>query len=89
MVKVKKKGLNEAETQNLESMIPELAAGATHTAYVKALAAGHTVVRTQGSQIVATSADGQVKVIGTAKPLHKVKKGQSFKIRSDQLHVGA
>lgn len=82
MVQVKKKGLSEAETQNLESMIPELATGATHTAYVKALAAGHTVIRTQGSQLVATNADGEVQVIGAASPLHKVKKGQPFKIRS-------
>lgn len=84
----KKKALTEAETRNLERMIPDLAAGATHAAYVNALASGRTVVRVDGINIVATSASGEKRFVGTAKPRHKVKPGQVFKLGSAQMHAG-
>lgn len=36
-----KKRLTEREIRNLEGEIPTIAAGATHAAYLRALAAGH------------------------------------------------
>lgn len=43
-----KKRLTEREIRNLESEIPAIAAGVTRAAYLRALAAGHTVIKVQG-----------------------------------------
>ncbi len=79
--------LSEEETRNLESMIPELASGATYSAYVRALASGQSVVRVDGEQIIAKSADGSIRVVGQAKPRRKVKAGLAFHIGAAD-HVG-
>lgn len=85
----KKKRLSEAETRNLETMIPELASSATHSAYVNALAAGYTVMREVGTQLVVTRADGTVRVVRQSKPRHKVKAGQVFTLRGAGVTAGA
>jgi hypothetical protein len=85
----KKKGLSEIETRNLEKLIPELASSATYTAYVNALASGYTVMSVKDTQLIATSADGKVRIVRPAKPRHKVKAGQVLKLRGVCAAAGA
>jgi hypothetical protein len=73
--------LSEEAIQNLEGQIPDLAAGATHAAYVRALAAGRTVLHVEGSEIIASQADGSRQVVGEVKPGRKVVVGQVIKVR--------
>ncbi|ASD06968.1 hypothetical protein CD797_32410 [Pseudomonas aeruginosa] len=54
----RKKRLTKREIRNLEDEIPAVAADATHAAYLRALAAGHTVMKVQGNYLVETKADG-------------------------------
>jgi hypothetical protein len=86
--RAKKKTLTEAQTLDCEEMIPSLASTATHTAHLRALASGYAVVLVNGTQIVSKSADGQAKVVGKAKPRHKVKVGQRFKISTVVVNAG-
>lgn len=76
-----KKRLTEQEIRHLEGEIPAVAAGATHTAYVRALAAGHTVMKVQGSNLVESKADGSETVVGCAKPRRKVSVGPAIQVR--------
>ncbi len=76
-----KKTLSEKAIQNLEAQIPDMAAGATHAAFIRALAAGHTVLRVEGSHIVESKADGSSRVVGEAKPRRKVTVGEVLKVR--------
>ena len=73
--------LSEQAMENLEASIAQTAAGATYAAYVRALAAGRTVVRVEGSEIVASSAEGILHVVTKAKPRRKVSMGQVIKVR--------
>lgn len=73
--------LSDEAIEKLETCIPQVAAGATYAAYVRALAAGHTVVRVEGANLVATSADGAVEVLAPAKPKRKVAVGQVIRVR--------
>lgn len=81
------KKLSEEAISNLETRIPEMAAGATSAAYFRALAAGHTVLRVQGTNVVESHADGTVRVIAPTKPRRKVTVGQVIKVR--RMNVGA
>ncbi|KSP29018.1 hypothetical protein APB10_05850 [Pseudomonas aeruginosa] len=75
-----KKRLTEKEIRNLEGEIPAVAAGATRTAYLRALAAGHTVMKVQGSYLVESKADGSATVVGEARPRRKVSVGQTIQV---------
>lgn len=55
--------LNEKEMTFLESHIPELTEKATQRAYFEALAAGHSVVVSEGDQIIEVFPDGTRKVV--------------------------
>ncbi|WP_122516946.1 hypothetical protein [Pseudomonas viridiflava] len=81
MTKVKTSELSEKAIQNLEAHIPEMAAGATYAAYIRALAAGHSVLRVQGSNVVETKADGASRVVAKAKPRRKVTVGQIITVK--------
>lgn len=72
----KKKALNEKEIAKLESMIPEVAVSATRSAHFRALSTGMAVMGVLGQDLVETSADGSVRVVGKAKPRRKVTVGQ-------------
>lgn len=87
MAKIARKKLSEEAIENLEGHIPEIAASATSAAYYRALAAGHTVVQVKGMNVVASDADGNIRVIAEAKPRRKVTVGQVIKVR--RLDVSA
>lgn len=73
--------LSDMALEHLESLIPGLAAGATYAAYVRALAAGHTVLKVERSNIVALTAEGIRQVIAPVKPRRKVTVGEVIKVR--------
>ena len=81
------KKLSEEAISNLEAHIPEMAAGATSAAYFRALAAGHTVLQVQGTNVVALDADGTTRIVATAKPRRKVTVGKVVKVR--RLNISA
>ncbi|WP_281686866.1 hypothetical protein [Pseudomonas citronellolis] len=83
-----KKHLTEREIRNLEGEIPAIATGATRAAYLRALAAGHTVMKVQGSYLVETKADGFVIVVGNAKARRKVNVGQAIQVRRISSSTG-
>ncbi|WP_237142614.1 hypothetical protein [Pseudomonas citronellolis] len=76
-----KKLLSEQEIQNLEDEIPAVAADATRTAYLRALVAGHTVMKVQGTYLVESKADGSEIIVGNAKPRRKVSVGHAIQVR--------
>ncbi|MFK7698475.1 hypothetical protein [Pseudomonas caspiana] len=86
MSKVEDSLLSDRAIEYLEALIPELAAGATHAAYVRALAAGHTVLKVEGSNVVASCAEGQ-QVIASIKPRRKVPVGEVIKVRRLNLDI--
>ncbi|SDH76667.1 carbamoyltransferase N-terminal domain-containing protein [Pseudomonas abietaniphila] len=77
----------EEAISNLEAHIPEMAAGATPVAYFRALAAGHTVLQVQGTNVPALDADGTTRIVATAKPRRKVTVGKVVKVR--RLNISA
>jgi len=81
MASTETNSLSDEAIQNLEDQIPDLAAGATHAAYVRALAAGQTVLHVEGRDIVASQADGSRRVVGEVKAGRKVVAGQVIKVR--------
>ncbi|VXC27049.1 conserved hypothetical protein [Pseudomonas sp. 8Z] len=72
----KKKSLSEKEIAKLESMIPDVAVRATRSAHSRALSTGMAVMGVLGRDLVETSADGSVRIVGKAKPRRKVTVGQ-------------
>lgn len=86
MSKVEDSLLSDRAIDYLEALIPEQAAAATHTAYVRALAAGHTVLRVEGSNVVASHADSH-QVIASVKPRRKVTIGEVIKVRRLDLDI--
>lgn len=81
----RKKRLTKREIRNLEDEIPAVAADATHAAYLRALAAGHTVMKVQGNYLVETKADGSAIVVGNAKPRRKVSVGHAIQVRRGSI----
>lgn len=81
------KTLSEEAISSLEAHIPEMAAGATSAAYFRALAAGHTVLQVQGTNVVALDADGTTRIVAKAKPRRKVTVGKVMKVR--RLNISA
>lgn len=76
-----KKCLTEREIRSLEDEIPAVFADATHAAYLRAISAGHTVVKVQGNYLVECKADGPAMVVGNAKPRRKVSVGHAIQVR--------
>lgn len=72
--------LSEKAIQNLEALIPDLAAAATRAAYNRALASGHAVLRVEGCQIVAVTAEGITRVVGEVAPRRKVSVGEAITV---------
>lgn len=72
--------LSEKAVQDLEAQIPAFAAGATHAAYIRALAAGHAVLKVEGAHIVEMKADGSMRVVGETKPRRKVSTAEVVKV---------
>lgn len=72
--------LSDIEIDNLETLIPTWAAAATRAAGIRALASGQTVLRTEGSQIVAVSGDGTKRVVGEAAPRRRVTVGEAIRV---------
>ncbi|MCY1291283.1 hypothetical protein D9M71_691460 [compost metagenome] len=76
-----KNRLTEQEIRNLEDEIPAVAARVTRTAYLRALAAGHTVMKVQGIYLVESKVDGSEVIVGNAKPRRKVSVGHAIQVR--------
>ncbi|MCD5973084.1 hypothetical protein [Pseudomonas quasicaspiana] len=87
MSKVEDSLLSDRTIEYLEALIPKQAAAATHTAYVRALAAGNTVLKIEGSYVIASSANGVQEVIGPVKPRRKVIFGEVIKVRRLDLDL--
>ncbi|MBC9252816.1 hypothetical protein A9179_21335 [Pseudomonas alcaligenes] len=73
--------LSERTVEVLEAQIPALAACATHAAFIRALAAGHAVLKVEGTHIVEVKGDGSMRVVGETKPRRKVSTGEVVKVR--------
>lgn len=76
------KTLNEKAVRALEKNIPELAAGAVKQAYVRALAAGSSVVEVMDGQLVESRPDGSHKVLKAIEPPIHVKPGSKRRLRA-------
>jgi len=76
------KALNEKAMCVLESSIPELASGALRQAYIRALAAGSTVVEVIDGQLVESRPDGSHKVLKTLTPATPVTPGSKRRVRA-------
>lgn len=76
-----KRVLSDELLSQLEDKIPVMAECAVNTAYINALAAGSSVMEVVNGLLVETTADGERKVIRTAKPKHKVTVGGVIKVR--------
>lgn len=64
--------INEKAMLFLEAKIPELAEAATKAAYLRALAAGHSVLECRHDTIIEVFPDGQENVIKKIAPPTKV-----------------
>lgn len=76
------KTLSEKAMRALENSIPELASGAVKQAYVRALAAGSSVIEVIGGQLVESQPDGSHKVLKTLAPPIHVKPGSKHRVRA-------
>ena len=68
--------LDEKSMQKLESSIPKLARGAVKEAYIRALAAGSTVIEAVDGFLVESHPDGSRKVLRTLAPATVVGPGR-------------
>ena len=64
--------MKDAELDNLEKLIPSLANGAMHKAYLDALSAGNSVLEVIDGAIYEVFADGSKKKIKDVAPYIKV-----------------
>lgn len=74
--------LDVEETDPLERLISKLAAEATHDAYHRAVAAGHTLVTAKAGLLVRINPDGTETRLSVLRAKHKVQAGSVFHIRS-------
>lgn len=78
----KAKQATETELDALEQLIPDCAAEATHSAYLRALQVSrHGVLRTDDGHLVRVAADGSRTVVAKAKPRRKVNIGEKISVR--------
>jgi hypothetical protein len=74
--------LSIEEIDHLEELIPKLAAGATHAAYLRAVAAGHTLVMAKDGLLVRIDPDGSETPLRALRAKHKVEVGNVFHVTS-------
>jgi len=74
------KALNEKAMRVLENSIPELASGALKQAYIRALAAGSTVVEVIDGQLVESRPDGSRRVLKKLAPAIPVTPGSKRRV---------
>ena len=74
--------LSEASMLEAEAQFPKLAARAGRDAYERALAPTGRVVKAVNGQIVETTRDGTVRIIGDLPPSTPVQKGMVLRRRS-------
>lgn len=77
--------LTEIEIDHLEQCIPELARHSCRVAHINALAAGHSVVESCGTDLLLTEPSGGQTIIGSVPPRTRVTMGVvlNVKTRSD------
>ncbi len=73
--------MNEKTLRYLEESIPELAEGAVTQAYWQALAAGHSVLKTENGMLIEVHPDGTKRIIKKLAPSIPVEKGLKLKIK--------
>lgn len=73
--------LSDDEMDRDEDMIPKLAAAATHAAYLRSVAAGHTLVLAKNGVLVRVKRDGLEIPLRALSAKHRVKLGEVIRIR--------
>ena len=77
--------LSDNEMDCDEEMIPKLAAAATHAAYLRAVAAGHTLIMAKNGVLVQVEPDGSEIPLRALSSKHRVKPGEVFRIKAAVL----
>lgn len=72
---------NEEEIDRCEEIIPQVAAAATHAAYLRAIAAGHTLEMEKNGMLVRVGPDGSETPLRAVRAKHKVEVGKAFSVR--------
>jgi hypothetical protein len=65
-----------------EEMIPELAASATHAAYLRSVAARHTLLMAKNGMLVLVEQDGSEIPLRALSAKHRVKPGEVVRLRA-------
>ncbi|KJS63915.1 MAG: hypothetical protein JL55_39395 [Pseudomonas sp. BICA1-14] len=73
--------LSDNEMDRDEELIPKLAAAATHAAFLRSVAAGHTLVMAKNGVLVRVERDGSEIPLRAATAKHRVKAWEAFRIR--------
>lgn len=76
------KELSIEEIDYLEGLIPQLAADATNAAYLRAVAAGYTLIMARGGSLVRIGPDGSETPLRALRGKHKVEAGHVFPLRA-------
>jgi hypothetical protein len=74
--------LSDSEMDRDEEMIPNLAAAATHAAYLLSVAAGHTLVMEKSGLLVRLERDGSEIPLRALSAKHRVKLGEVFRLKA-------
>ncbi len=74
--------LSDNEVNRDEEMIPMLAAAATHAAYLRAVAAGHTLIMAKNGVLVQVEPGGSEIPLRSLSAKHRVKSGEVFRIKA-------
>lgn len=74
--------LSDSEMDRGEEMIPKLAAAATHAAYLRSVAAGHTLVIAKNGVLVQVERDGSEIPLRALSAKHRVKPGKVFRLKA-------
>ncbi|AHC35762.1 MULTISPECIES: hypothetical protein [Pseudomonadaceae] len=72
--------LSDDEIDRLEAMIPKLAAVATNAAYLRAVAAGHSLIMAKDGVLVQIHPDGSEKKLRDLCSKHRVESGKTFSV---------
>ncbi|MCQ4299788.1 hypothetical protein NAV11_07675 [Pseudomonas songnenensis] len=73
---------SDSEMDRDEKMIPELAAAATHAAYLRSVEAGHTLVIAKNGVLVQVERDGSEIPLRALSAKHRVKSGKVFRLNA-------
>lgn len=74
--------LDDNEMDRDEELIPKLAAAATHAAYLRSVAAGHTLIIAKSGVLVRVERDGSEIPLRTLSAKHSVKPGEVFRLKA-------